>query len=91
MPISVRLDDRMERAVRRLARRTGRSISAVIRQAILTLEQQEESSPAETRTAYDRIAHLIGGKGSGHGRLSENTGEKFTVLVQAKARARRSR
>ena len=91
MPISVRLDDRTERVVRRLARRTGRTASDVIRQAIATLERQEEPSSADSVTAYDRLAHLIGGTGSGHGRLSENTGEKFKALLQVKARARRSR
>ena len=91
MPISVRLDDRTERTVRRLARRTGRTTSAVIREAIATLEQKEESSPEEGPTAYDRLAHLIGTVGGGDRHLSEETGKKFTKLVELKHRARRPR
>lgn len=90
--MSVRLDDRTERALRRLARRSGRTKSDVIRTAIETLERQDESSSTEPLTAYDRVSHLIGGVGSGgKARLSERTGPQFRALVEAKHRARRPR
>lgn len=91
MPISVRLDDRTERVVRRLARQTGRTRSDVIRQAIAVLERQEATASAATPTAHERMAHLIGGVGSGGARLSEETGEKFRKLLEVKHRARRAR
>jgi Arc/MetJ-type ribon-helix-helix transcriptional regulator len=91
MPISVRLDERTERVIRRLAKQTGRTKSDVIRQAISTLETQERAVRAGTPTAYDRLAHLIGGPGSGGARLSEATGDKFRALVEGKHRARRPR
>jgi hypothetical protein len=91
MPLSVRLDDRTERAIRRLAKRTGRTKSDVIRDAIATLEEHERPMPASAPTAYDRLVHLIGGTGSGRRDLSEATGEKFRKLLAQKHRARDSR
>ena len=91
MPLSVRLDDRTERAIRRLAKRTGRTKSDVIREAIATLEEQQRPMPASTPTAYDRLVHLIGGTGSGRRDLSEATGEKFRKLLTLKHGARDSR
>jgi predicted DNA-binding protein len=89
MSLSVRLDDRTERAIRRLAKRTGRTKSDLIREAIATLEAQE--MPAAAPTAYDRLVHLIGGTGSGGRGLSEATGEKFRRLLVLKYRARDTR
>lgn len=91
MPISVRLDDRTERAVRRLAKQGGRTKSDVIREAIATLEEQQKPPSAVATTAYDRLAHLIGGAGSGGRDLSEATGETFRRLLGLKHRARRTR
>lgn len=91
MPVSVRLDERTERVIRRLAKQTGRTKSDVIRRAIATLEQLEAPASAEAPSAYERLAHLIGGAGSGGRRLSEHTGEKFRKLLEAKHRARRAR
>jgi len=90
VPVSVRLDARTERVVERLARRSGRTKSDVIRQAIAALDQEETALP-RTATAYDRLAHLIGGSGSGRKDVSERTGEAFRKAVEAKDRARRTR
>ena len=58
MPTSVRLDQRTEGIVRRIARRTGRTRSQVIREAILRLA--EDAEPASRGTVYDRIKDLLG-------------------------------
>ena len=72
MPVSVRLDERTERVIRRLAKQTGRTKSHVIRQAIAALERLEAPASAEAPTAYERMAYLIGGAGSG-GRRGRTT------------------
>lgn len=92
MRISVRLDDQAERIVRRLSKRTGRTKSDVIRQAIAALDRQQKPACAEAPSAYDGIAHLVGGAGSrGARRLSENTGDHFRQIVEMKHRTRRRR
>lgn len=91
MPLSVRLDAKTEAAVKRLARRHGRTRSAVVREAIATFEHQHGDHRLSDAAPWARMAHLIGVADSGGGRLSEKTGERFATLVRAKARARRSR
>lgn len=90
MPVSVRLDAETERVVNRLAKTKRQSKSEVIREAITVLARQEAEKTGPKRP-YDVIAHLIGCADSGGARLSERTGEKFTALLRAKARARRPR
>jgi len=58
MPTSVRLDQRTESILRKIARRTGRTRSEIIRRAILRFA--EETEPAPTGTLYDRVKDLIG-------------------------------
>ena len=90
MPFSIRLDAHTERVVRRLARRSGRTKSDVIRQAIAALDQDDVPSPRRP-TAYERLAHLIGTARGGDRRLSDETGKRFAELLQVKQRARRPR
>ncbi len=59
MTISVRLDAKTERMLARLARVTGRTRSAVIRDAIRRLGEQADGS-ASASTAYARFADAIG-------------------------------
>ncbi len=59
MPMTVHLDPKTEAIVRRLARKTGRTKSAIIREAILLLSA-DEKRPASGRTLYDQMADLIG-------------------------------
>lgn len=83
MPTSVRLDAKTERLVGRLARTSGRSKSAVIREAIGRLAgAQEKAKPA--KTPYDSIKHLIGIARGGPRDLSVRTGEKFRQLLRAR-------
>lgn len=90
MPTSVRLDRKTESLVARLARRTGRTKSQVIRDAIAKFAEMENGSTA-AGTPYEAMKHLIGIADSGGARLSERTGEKFRALLLEKARARRPR
>ncbi|MBI4278529.1 MAG: ribbon-helix-helix protein, CopG family [Armatimonadetes bacterium] len=80
MILSVRLDPQTEALVSRLARRRGQSKSQVVRDAIKALAQMTEKG--ERKSAYDRIAHLIGIASGGPPDLSHRTGEKFRKLLQ---------
>ena len=91
MPISLRLDDHAERIVRRVAKRTGRTQSDVIRQAIADLERSDVRAAKELPTAFERVAHLVGAVGSGGRDLSRDTGSAFRRIVEAKHRARGAR
>jgi Arc/MetJ-type ribon-helix-helix transcriptional regulator len=88
MPTSVRLDATTERLVERLAREEGQTKSEVIRAAIRAAAESRRRKRKGT-SAYDRIAHLIGVVRGGPPDLSEDTGEKFRQLLEAKRRRRR--
>ncbi len=88
MPMSVRLDDETEALIRRLARSAGRTKSWVVREAVTEYAAQRQSAD---RAPYEAFAPFIGIIASGHGTLSENTGERYAELVKNKHRARRSR
>lgn len=59
MTISIRLDTKTERVLVRMARATGRTKSAVVREAIRRLAEQTDGKSA-TGTVYDRLADVIG-------------------------------
>jgi len=81
----VRLDAETERLVNRLAKRTGRTKSAVIREALVALSRVEEETEART-SPYEAIAHLIGCACGGPKNLSEDTGKKLRKLLLTRAR-----
>jgi Arc/MetJ-type ribon-helix-helix transcriptional regulator len=86
MPTTVRLDPETESLIRRLVRKTGRTKSQVIRDAIRALA----GSVARAETAkgpYEAIAHLIGCVSGGPRDLSERTGETFRKLLRERARS----
>lgn len=58
MTISIRLDAKTERVLVRVARATGRTKSAVVRDAIRKLGEQTNGAAAGT--VYDRLADVIG-------------------------------
>ena len=91
MPLSVRLDPKTESIVKRLARRHKRTQSAVVREAIAVYARDESAHPPEPSSPWEALRHVVGVVNSEDGRLSQDTGERFTALVQKKARARRSR
>ena len=83
MPTTVRLDPETLRLVQRLARRTGRTKSQIIRDAIRQLGKSAGAGDGG-RTAYEALEHSIGCWDSGGARLSERTGEKFRALLIAR-------
>ena len=89
MPMSVRLDAKTTDLVARLARRSGRTKSAVVRSALVEFARHEAGAD-RSETARDALAHLIGCFDSGGSRLSERTGAQFAALLQQKKRAGRS-
>ena len=58
---TVRLDDDSEKILRRLVDETGMSISAVLKEGLLALQDRVSSSPR--RTAYEIYAELDLGPG----------------------------
>ena len=86
MPTTVRLDPETESLVKRLARKTGRTKSQVIRDAIKALAKAE-GAEGEGKTLYDAFAHVIGCASGGPPDLSERTGEKFAELLKRKYRS----
>jgi predicted DNA-binding protein len=86
MPTSVRLDPKTESLISRLARRTGRTKSQVIRDAIARLAEAERDGTA-VQTPYESMKHLIGVARGGPRDLSERTGEKFRRVLLARRRS----
>lgn len=85
MPTSVRLDSKTETTVRRLAQRTRRTKSAVIREAIERLAQDEQHARTTPGT-YSSVADLIGIARGGPPDLARRAGEAFRQLLVAKGR-----
>jgi len=86
MPTTVRLDPKTESLLNHLAKKTGRTKSQVIRDAIRALVRSEAATGA-AGTPYEAIAHLIGCASGGPKDLSERTGEKFRKLLLERARS----
>jgi hypothetical protein len=84
MPISVRLDPKAENLVTRLARRTGRTKSEVIREGLMALARAEAGRETHF-SPYEAIAHLIGCARGGPDDLSERTGKKLRKLLASRA------
>lgn len=87
MPTSVRLDPKTEGIVRRIARRTGRTKSEIIRDAILQLEDQAAQPAASDRTLYDRVKDLIGVAKGGPPDLGTRSEEYLRAIFARRARS----
>ena len=85
MPISVRVDAKTERMINRLARKTGRTKSQIIREGLAALAGSR-TTPERNRP-YDAMAHLIGCARGGPRNLSEQTGKKLRELLASRARS----
>lgn len=83
MPISVRVDAKTERMINRLARKTGRTRSQIVRDGIAVLAGAE--SGVAWQRPYEAMEHLIGCARGGPGNLSEQTGKKLRELLLARA------
>ncbi len=89
MLMSVRLDRDTEALLARLARRTGRSRSALVRGAIRRLAQEESGRGAsELPTFAERIAPYVGSVNSGGLQLSERSGERVREILLQRAKRR---
>jgi hypothetical protein len=86
MPTTVRLDPETEGMIKRLARRTGRTKSQVIRDAIRVLAKTEDGGKA-MGSPYEAFSHVIGCASGGPPDLSERTGEKFSRLLRRRVRS----
>lgn len=87
MPTSVRLDKKTQALVKRLARKRGKTQSAVIRDAIALLAREDDAA-AKAVTAYEVLEPYIGCVKDAPPDLSERTGERFTALLLEKHRTR---
>ena len=88
MSLSVRLDQKTESLIERLARRRRQTKSEVIRDAISVLAKQEETGAAKSHP-YDLVAHLIGCVKGGPRDLSVHASNKVREMLVERARKRR--
>jgi predicted DNA-binding protein len=79
-PITLRLDPELRRRVTRIARRKRTTTSTVLREAITTWVEREESAGS----LYESIKDLIGNVRGNDPTLSTDTGRKFTELLKAR-------
>lgn len=90
MPFSIRLDQATVNKLTRVAARSSRPVSDVVREAIELYVAGPEREE-DVVTPYDRIAHLVGRVDSGGAARSVDTGRQFTKLLRERRRARRAR
>jgi Arc/MetJ-type ribon-helix-helix transcriptional regulator len=83
MPTSVRLDPQTEALLRRLARRSGRSKSEVIREALHRMAAERDEA-AEPETLYRSIEDLIGITDEGPEDLAERHKERFRAKLHGR-------
>ena len=82
--ISVRVSEKTSRAVARRARASGRTESAVVRQAI---EDYVEREPTEA--PYEALRSLVGIVRDGPSDLSERSGDRVRSLLLARRSGRK--
>ena len=91
MPFSLRLDPDTEARIRRLSADTGRSRSAVVREAVAQYSAMREADARRPDSAYERLKPFIGVVSTGGRNLSTDTHAKYRALLQHKHRAKRPR
>lgn len=87
MPTSVRLDPKTEAIIRRLARRTGRTKSQVIREAILKMDEETSDLPVG-ETLYHRVKDLISRARGGSPDLATRSEEYLREMFARRAAGR---
>jgi predicted DNA-binding protein len=90
MPFSLRLDPDTEARIRRLSAETGRSRSAVVREAVADYAASRDASASIAATAFDRLKRY-GTVNSGGMDYSVDTHQKYREALLRKRRAKRSR
>jgi hypothetical protein len=88
MPFSLRLDPETERLLRKLAKSSTRSKSAVVREAVAAYDAANEVPGA--RSALDRVRPFVGIIDTS-AQNSTDTHAKYRQAVQQKHRARGAR
>ncbi|MDR7434997.1 MAG: type II toxin-antitoxin system VapB family antitoxin [Armatimonadota bacterium] len=83
MLISVRLDPEAERTLSQLARKTGKTKSELIRQAIRELGKSLDST-ATRSTVYERFSDVIGIVNLGPGRRAARAEEILRKMLATK-------
>jgi hypothetical protein len=91
MPFSVRLDSETEAKIRRLTVATGRSKSAVVRDAVAQYAPDPDAPAAPGASAFDRLMPFIGIIKTGGANYSRHTHAKYRALLRRKHGVRRSR
>jgi predicted DNA-binding protein len=87
MPFSLRLDSGTEARIRHLARSTGRSKSAVVREAMAQYIAAEIREVKFDRTALDRLRPFVGVVSTGH-QHSTDTHLKYRSALERQHRGR---
>ena len=87
---SIRLDARIASAVDRIAAKTGKTKSQIVREAVTEYTEKAGKKSASERP-YDKVKHLIGSWDSGGMQLSTNGGAKFAQMLFQERAARRRR
>jgi predicted transcriptional regulator len=83
MPTSVRLDPETEQLLKRLARRSGRSKSEVLRDALNRMAEPSTKDDEET-SIHSVIADLIGAAGRGPANLARRHKEAYRQSLARK-------
>jgi predicted DNA-binding protein len=91
MAISFRLDPETEAKIRRLVKQTGRSKSALVREAMAQYVAAADSAVRSVdRTALDRLRPFVGIVAT-ETQGSTDTHRKYRAALERKHRGRRSR
>ena len=91
MPFSLRLDPDTEAKIRKLTAATGRSKSAVVREAVAQYAPDSDAAATPGESVFDRLKPFIGVVGAGGAHYSRRTHTKYRELLRRKHRARRPR
>ena len=90
MPFSLRLDSATEAKIRRLARATGRSKSAVVREAVTQYGANEPSEAGDESSVLERLRPFLGVVATGGAELSTDTHAKYRAGLTRTRRGRRT-
>jgi Arc/MetJ-type ribon-helix-helix transcriptional regulator len=90
VPLTVRLDPKVERALNALAKRRRQSRSDIVREAVIRYEAVTSDDEATPRP-YDAWLDVIGVVNLGVRQPGLTTGQQMARIVREKARARRAR
>lgn len=93
MTVAVRLPEELEADLRRLATRTGHTLSDCVREACVAYIAHQQPAVTETNEseAYRLGKHVFGGADSGESARWKNRKQIFVTALTAKHRARSPR